>query len=103
MARKKIPQRWRHLSSRYGLKPADFDRMLTEQGGACSICSVNLDGSGYERNAPNVDHDHETGQVRALLCRPCNIALGHLRDDPEIVRSALDYLVRWKGVQQGAA
>lgn len=54
----------------YGITIEDYDRMLEEQGGLCAIC----------RNPPityrlAVDHDHDTGAVRGLLCPPCNRAL----------------------------
>jgi len=91
-ARAKVPQRWRHASSRYGVTPADFDRMLSEQGGCCDICRVDLHGVGLDRDAPQVDHDHSTGRVRAILCRLCNTALGNFRDDPRLVRAAAAYL-----------
>ena len=58
--------------------------MRRAQGGLCAIC----------RQAPavHVDHDHATGTVRGLLCFPCNAAIGHLRDDPQIMRRAAAYL-----------
>lgn len=93
-ARDKVPQRWRHVSSRYGLAPSDFDAMLEAQDGACAICRRTLDGVGLAPNAPQVDHDHATDRVRGLLCRPCNTALGFLDDDVERLRRALDYLTR---------
>lgn len=95
-ARRRVPQRWRHLSSRYGLKPDAFSVMLAQQDGRCPICATELVGTGAERNAPNVDHDHTTGKLRAILCRPCNIALGHLKEDPDIFRAAAEYLTSWK-------
>ena len=95
-ARAKVPQRWRHASSRYGVTPADFDRMLSEQNDGCAICRTPLRGSGLDRDAPQVDHDHATGKVRAILCRLCNTALGNFRDDPQLIGAALAYLEHWK-------
>lgn len=67
---------------------ADFDRMLAEQGGRCAICGTEEPGSRQW----NVDHCHETGRVRGLLCTACNTGIGHLRDDPGILLSAMTYL-----------
>lgn len=94
--KERTPARWKHIANRYGLTRADFEAMLLAQGNRCAICATTLDASGPSASAPNVDHDHKTGQVRAILCKPCNIALGHLRDDPNVVRAALDYLIRWE-------
>lgn len=74
----------------YGLEPGDYQRIYEFQGGKCYICRR---ATGASRRL-SVDHDHKTGKVRGLLCRPCNDVLGHLRDDPWAVRRALDYLSR---------
>ena len=58
--------------------------MLTQQGGLCAICG--------EAAAEHVDHDHQTGAVRALLCFNCNGGLGQFRDDPEVLRAAADHV-----------
>ena len=73
-----------HLKRRYGLTADEADTMLEEQGGLCAIC----------RTAPaaHVDHDHETGAVRALLCFNCNGGLGQFRDDPGLLHLAAFYL-----------
>jgi hypothetical protein len=73
----------------YGLTPADYDRMWADQGGLCPICSTALRPG---RGGANVDHNHATGKVRAILCTPCNTALGKLREDPELFLHAVDYL-----------
>ena len=58
--------------------------MLEAQGGLCAICE--------EAPADHVDHDHETGAVRALLCFNCNGGLGQFRDDATVLRAAADYV-----------
>ena len=72
----------------YGITIEQYDEMLAAQEGACAICR------GTESGAPRwqVDHDHQTGTVRGLLCNSCNLALGLLKDSPEIVGAALNYL-----------
>lgn len=68
--------------------------MRAAQDDRCALCSEPFAGSGLDRAAPQVDHDHATGVVRALLCRACNTALGALRDDPALLRRAADYIER---------
>lgn len=75
-----------HRLKRYGLTPEAFAALLTEQGSRCAICRSLMVEEVI------VDHDHETGRVRGLLCRPCNSGIGHLGDDPARVRAALAYL-----------
>jgi hypothetical protein len=74
------------LRARYGLSAAEYDRLLALQGGVCRICKETC--STGKRLA--VDHDHETGKVRGLLCRRCNRGLGHF-PTAELLRRALAY------------
>jgi hypothetical protein len=78
-----------HLKRRYGITAEEVDEMLAAQGGLCAIC----------RNTPalHVDHDHETGLVRELLCFNCNGGLGQFKDDPAVLRAAADYVERHRG------
>ena len=64
------------------------------------ICSSNgfLIGNNGHTEHLAVDHDHETGQVRDLLCHNCNRALGLFQDSIETVEAALNYLKKWKRV-----
>lgn len=78
-----------HLG-RYGMALDDYERMLAAQGGACGIC-----GTGEPRGMGavfHVDHDHDTGTIRGLLCSNCNSALGLLGDDPGRLEAAARYL-----------
>jgi len=78
-----------HLKRKFGITLEDYDRMLVEQGGGCAICG---DPPGV--TALHVDHCHDSGRVRGLLCFRCNSALGNLREDPRIVAAALAYVTR---------
>ncbi len=60
--------------------------MMQEQGNACATCLKPLNVNYH------VDHNHETGQVRGLLCKLCNWALGHAQDNPDTLRRMADYL-----------
>lgn len=75
------------LKRKYGLTPKDFDRMSKEQGGVCAVCKLVPGGKGFY-----IDHNHETGRVRGLLCFTCNMALGLLKDSAIVARSAAEYL-----------
>jgi hypothetical protein len=86
--RKAISRRY-HLDSTYGLSTAEYDAMLAAQGGGCAICHR---PEPMGRGRFHVDHCHETGRVRALLCDPCNRGIGLLRDNPEVLRAAAAYL-----------
>jgi hypothetical protein len=71
----------------------DYWMMLIAQKGLCAICGTSDPGStrsGQPRF--RIDHDHETGKVRALLCNQCNKGIGSLGDDPERLRKAADYI-----------
>lgn len=82
------------LSYVYGISLEEYNDMLDLQGGVCAICGnqeVILDKKG-ERIMLAVDHDHETGAVRGLLCSYCNTAIGGFFDDSTLLRKAADYL-----------
>ena len=82
------PQRRRSwLRNRYGLTEAEYDEMLAAQGGLCAICL----GEG-DRRGLTVDHAHGAGDVRGILCHPCNIALGLLDDSEDRLMMAVSYL-----------
>lgn len=72
----------------YKLTPDDWFDMLGEQDYRCAIC---LRALGVEC-LPCIDHNHATGEVRGLLCGPCNTSLGVFKDSPAVLRRALGYL-----------
>jgi hypothetical protein len=76
------------LKKLYGITPEEYDELLASQNGVCAICSE-PDPNGIRLP---IDHDHNTGRVRGLLCTPCNRALGGFKDNPALLRSALTYL-----------
>lgn len=86
-------QRRHHLRSKYGLSVEEYDALLHQQGGVCAICG--RPETKHNQHGPcrlAVDHDHETGRVRGLLCSECNTGLGKFKDDETLIRRALDYL-----------
>lgn len=78
-------RRW-DRQHKYGLSPAMFNRIFERQEGCCAICERPLE------DTIEVDHCHSTGQIRGLLCPPCNKAIGLLDDDPIRAFRAADYL-----------
>ena len=72
------------MKRRYGIDIATFEEMRRVQDGRCALCR--------KRKANHIDHDHATGQVRAILCFKCNNGLGKLSDDPKRVLRAVAYL-----------
>lgn len=72
----------------YRLEPGEYERRLVEQNGVCNIC-VQPPANGRELV---VDHCHETGRVRGLLCYRCNIGLGAFKDDFTTLARALKHL-----------
>lgn len=76
------------VKQEYGLEPTEYDSMLAKQNGLCAIC--NNECSSGKRLA--VDHDHNTGIVRGLLCSNCNTSLGGFKDSIDLLKSAIKYL-----------
>lgn len=85
--RRKTVYAWK-MRNRYGLTLEQIDDMLATQGGYCFGCDRPFTG----RVKPYVDHDHLTGQVRGLLCRECNTALGMVHDNLETLERLAVYL-----------
>ena len=82
----KRQQRARDLKRRYGISEEQYEALYTAQQGRCAVC-----GDSFERLF--VDHNHETEQVRGLLCNPCNGGVGAFKDSPERLVAAAAYLV----------
>lgn len=69
---------------KYGITYQDYAERVMAQGGCCAVCE--------QPSILVVDHDHETGLVRGLLCSPCNIAIGHFKNSPERMERGADYI-----------
>lgn len=81
-------------AQRYGLTVDDIIQMEEDQGGVCALCgeAETVRGSNGKVKSLSVDHCHETGRVRGLLCNNCNRGIGLLGDDPELLRRAAEYV-----------
>lgn len=86
------------IKARYGLSMADLEDMHTACGGVCGICGEAISLGGPRGNAKAyVDHNHNTGSIRGLLCMCCNTALGKFRESREILGNAIAYLEKHNG------
>lgn len=96
---KENPRHYRERSYKrlYGLTISEVETKLKEQHSCCAICSKDISLDTYDRKKTLVvDHDHYTGKVRGLLCHSCNVGIGNLKDDINIVEKALAYLRSFK-------
>lgn len=92
--RKENKERMRlsHLKRTYGIDAGTFNRLLTAQENRCAICRDEFTSA----IGPNVDHCHETGAVRGLLCGRCNRGLGNFKESQALLASASRYLEEYK-------
>jgi hypothetical protein len=81
---RKVRHRRDYLKRTFGLTPEELDVFVASQGGVCAICR--------EGQPEHIDHDHETGLIRGVLCGPCNMGLGLFKDDAGRLDAAIDYL-----------
>ncbi len=77
----------------YNLTTEEYDVKLHFQNYSCAICNIHRDD--YSKDFA-VDHCHETGKVRALLCNNCNVGLGFFKDSSSIIKKAIAYLDKHK-------
>lgn len=84
----------KHRIKTYGLDPATFARLVERQQNHCAICDEDFDFC-----IRHIDHDHETGQVRGLLCPRCNTTIGRANDDPALLRAMAAYIERHRARQ----
>ena len=80
----------KHNLLRYGITPDDYQNIFSTQGACCAICKTDKPANGQGNF--HVDHDHQTGRVRGILCSECNIGLGKFNDDPRLLTAAAAYL-----------
>lgn len=88
-AKRKLRSRRSNLWRRYRITPEQFDELLAKQGNRCAICKS--DDPGH-RHGWHVDHNHETGKIRGILCGTCNVAIGMTAEDPDVLFRIAVYL-----------
>ena len=82
-----------HLKTIYKISMDEYNKILEKQNGLCAICS-RPETSIVRGKIPllSVDHDHNTGKIRGLLCAFCNHGIGRFRDDIDLMKKAIKYL-----------
>jgi hypothetical protein len=88
-------QDW-HYRSNYGISYEDFLALAEKQNNKCLICAIDLTFTGKKQTRAVLDHDHDTGEIRGVLCSPCNTGIGLLKDSSNVLLSAYNYL---KGIK----
>ena len=103
MACRNHPEEQREWHGKTGLcdkcAAEEGSRLYNEQGGKCALCGDSLgprDSAGLVPRLAQLDHDHHSGQIRGVLCGPCNRGLGLFDDNPGRLRAAAAYLEKWK-------
>jgi hypothetical protein len=101
MACRKHPEK-RELHGNTGLcdkcAAVKGSELYDKQNGKCAICDDPLgerDPKGQVPSSAQLDHDYKSGKIRDVLCKKCNLGLGHFDDDTKRLRDAADYLDRW--------
>ena len=95
---KKNPQKvleklHKHISYTFGMTLFEYNELFVKQEGCCGICKQHQ--TTFERRLA-VDHCHETGKIRGLLCMKCNQGIGQLKDSIEVLSNAIEYLKEFK-------
>ena len=75
------------LQKKYNISFEDMNNLLDEQNNKCKICGREFNGI-----ESCVDHNHKTGKVRGMLCHACNMGIGYLKEDKNILKNAIKYL-----------
>ena len=89
--------RWDAIIRRtYGITLQQYNQMLEDQNGVCAICGK---ADEVEGRRMAIDHNHDTGEVRGLLCGTCNRGLGNFQDSIDMLKKATDYLVKYSNAR----
>ena len=81
-----------HLKRKFGMTLEDYNLLFEIQKGQCAICGRH---QKELKQALSIDHNHDTGEIRGLLCHECNETLGYAKENTEILANAIIYLWRY--------
>ena len=93
------------LKQKYGINKKQYESILFLQNNVCAICGCE-EIAKVNKNIRNktkrlsVDHCHKTGKIRSLLCLNCNQAIGKLKDSPQLLRKAAEYLEKHNAINK---
>ena len=79
------------LKKKYGITLKEKKAMLKKQNNKCKICSFKFNENNF-KSTSCIDHCHTTNKIRGLLCRSCNVGLGHFKDNTNLLTTAITYL-----------
>jgi len=85
-----------HFKRLYGITLEQRDEIIRRQDGRCPICHELLIMSGKSRHSAVIDHNHQTGRVRSVLCSRCNKGIGHFSDSVKLLQASIHYLTQYK-------
>jgi len=98
-----VPARMKRELGSYGITVDEFLRLQEKQEGRCAICGKTPDEAhGHRSRRLYIDHCHDTGEVRGLLCSRCNVGIGYFYHSRELITRACDYLERHLGASRDA-
>jgi len=89
--------RAQHLKRKFKMTVEEYDAILEKQNGVCLLCK-NVCDTG---NSLAVDHDHDSGKIRGLLCKNCNTALGLFKDNVDVMTRAIEYIEMHSEIKVG--
>lgn len=81
------------IKHKYGVSVEWVEERLAAHNNKCKVCGAKME---LHTNTVAIDHCHKTGEVRDIVCKKCNTAMGHFRDDPKLIAKAIDYLTEMK-------
>ncbi len=82
----------RQLRHKYGITIEQYNQRFNEQNGCCAICKKH---QGEFKRRLHIDHNHETGELRSLLCPNCNTVIGKVGESVELLGKIAEYLEIW--------
>jgi hypothetical protein len=90
-----------YIKHRYGITIDEYNQKLFSQNGVCAICKESpISKRNYGRKNLAIDHNHETGQIRSLLCACCNLTLGGAKDSTALLSDMIAYLTYHSEVKE---
>jgi hypothetical protein len=82
----------RSLKDEYGITADEYDQLLKNQNGGCAICGKCENHKNMKHRELCIDHSHNSGHVRGLLCSKCNLGIGHFFDNYDLLLKAAEYI-----------
>lgn len=86
----KLKYRKKFIERKFNISYSDYEKMQIKQNNKCAICG-NEENSA-DKDYLSVDHNHESGDIRGLLCTRCNVGLGYFKDNIQNLKNAINYL-----------